>query len=57
MDLNDVERLMQLMSEHELVEIEINPLLVLPDRVCAVDALMRLGTPAGQPDSGRFRPD
>ena len=29
-------------SAGEVVEVEINPLFVLPDRVCAVDALMRV---------------
>ena len=27
----------------DIVEVEVNPLFVLPDRVCAVDALMRVG--------------
>ena len=27
----------------DIVEVEINPLFILPDRVCAIDALMRVG--------------
>lgn len=33
-------------EDNDVVEIEVNPLFVLPDRVCAVDALMRRQRPA-----------
>ena len=29
-------------KDNDVVEVEVNPLFVLPDRVCAVDALMRV---------------
>ena len=29
-------------QDNDVVEVEVNPLFVLPDRVCAVDALMRV---------------
>jgi len=36
-------------EDNDVVEIEVNPLFVLPDRVCAVDALMRRPRPVRIP--------
>jgi acyl-CoA synthetase (NDP forming) len=46
--IETLSRLTDYVLEHprEIVEIEINPLFVLPDRVCAVDALVRVRTQA-----------
>jgi acyl-CoA synthetase (NDP forming) len=46
-----IEAVVAFAADHaeRLVELEVNPLLVLPDRAVAVDALIRLVEPAGSP--------
>ena len=49
--LESIEAIVAFAWDHaeRLVELEVNPLLVLPDRAVAVDALIRLIEPAGSP--------
>jgi len=49
--LESIEAVVAFASDHadRLVELEVNPLLVLPDRAVAVDALVRLVEPAASP--------